>query len=73
MSDAARRTEIKPLTGLFLGAGFSVEAGMPLAWDLTAEIKNWLTGSKLRELSRNWRTMGNGPPELRHRRRYSGS
>jgi hypothetical protein len=54
---------MKPLTGLFLGAGFSVEAGMPLVWDLTAEIKNWLTASKLREVSRIWRATGSGPSE----------
>jgi hypothetical protein len=47
-------------TGLFLGAGASFEAGMPLVWDLTAEIKAWLTPEKLRELNRGWRTQGTG-------------
>jgi hypothetical protein len=42
---------MKPLTGLFLGAGASYEAGMPLVWELTAEIRNWLTADKLRELN----------------------
>jgi hypothetical protein len=44
--------------GLFLGAGASFEAGMPLVWDLTAEMKAWLTPEKLRELNRGWRTQG---------------
>ncbi len=47
-------------TGLLLGAGASVEAGMPLAWDLTAEIKNWLTPDKLRELNMGWRIQRGG-------------
>lgn len=51
---------MKPLTGLFLGAGFSFEAGMPLVWELTGEIKSWLTGEKLRQLNSGWRTQGTG-------------
>lgn len=43
------------LTGLLLGAGASVEAGMPLAWDLTTEIKTKFTPDKLRELNEGWR------------------
>jgi hypothetical protein len=46
---------MKRLTGLFLGAGASYEAGMPLVWDLNAEIKSWLTAAKLRELNAGWR------------------
>lgn len=46
--------------GLLLGAGASVEAGMPLVWDLTNEIKNWLTPDKLRELNRGWRLQRSG-------------
>jgi hypothetical protein len=49
---------MKKLTGLFLGAGASFEAGMPLAWELTAEIKNWLTADKLRKLNAGWRAQG---------------
>jgi hypothetical protein len=49
-----------PLTGLFLGAGASYEAGMPLVWEVTAEIRNWLTPEKLRELNRGWRIQGSG-------------
>jgi hypothetical protein len=48
------------LTGLLLGAGASAEAGMPLASDLTAEIKAWLTPYKLRELNEGWRLKGGG-------------
>src|SRR5580704_6722459 len=51
---------MKPLTGLFFGAGASYEAGMPLAWELTAEIKDWLTSNKLRELNAGWRLQGTG-------------
>ena len=51
---------MKSLTGLFLGAGASYEAGMPLVWDLTAEIKDWLTADKLRELNAGWRLQGTG-------------
>ncbi|MFN4274906.1 MAG: hypothetical protein ACK4FJ_01295 [Ferrovibrio sp.] len=50
-------------TGLLLGAGASVEAGMPLAWDLTNEIKNWLTPDKLRQLNNGWRLQGGGYSE----------
>ena len=50
-------------TGLFLGAGASFEAGMPLVWDLTAEIKAWLTPEKLRELNAGWRDQGTGNPD----------
>jgi hypothetical protein len=48
------------LTGLFFGAGASYEAGMPLLWELTAEIKNWLTPAKLRELNAGWKLQGTG-------------
>jgi hypothetical protein len=51
---------MKSLTGLFLGAGASYEAGMPLAWDLSTEIKDWLTADKLRELNAGWRLQGTG-------------
>ena len=47
---------MKKLTGLFFGAGASLQAGMPLLWELTAEIKVWLTPTKLRELNVGWRT-----------------
>lgn len=47
-------------TGLFLGAGASYEIGMPLVWDLTAELKTWLTPEKLRDLNRGWRARHGG-------------
>jgi hypothetical protein len=50
-------------TGLFLGAGASFESGMPLVWDLSAEIRAWLTPNKLRELNLGWRAQGNGNPD----------
>jgi hypothetical protein len=48
--------------GLFLGAGASYELGMPLAWDLTKEIQNWLTPAKLRLLNEGWKVQGTGFP-----------
>ena len=51
---------MKRLTGLFLGAGASYEAGMPLVWEVTAEIKNWLTAEKIRELNALWRIQSGG-------------
>jgi hypothetical protein len=51
---------MKRLTGLFLGAGASYEAGMPLVWELTAEIKNWLTPAKIRELNAGWHLQHGG-------------
>jgi hypothetical protein len=53
-------TASRHLTGLFLGAGASYEAGMPLVWDLTAELKNWLTPAKMRDLNSGWRKQGGG-------------
>ncbi len=54
---------LKARTGLFVGAGFSYEAGMPLVWELTAEIKNWITGAKLLELNESWKAQGGGLSE----------
>jgi hypothetical protein len=53
-------THPQRLTGLFLGAGASVEVGMPLVWDLTKELKQWLTPDKLRELNAGWQAQGTG-------------
>lgn len=50
------------LTGLFLGAGASFEAGMPLVWQLTKQMKDWLTPSKFRELNAAWASKGGGYP-----------
>jgi hypothetical protein len=49
-------------TGLFLGAGASFECGMPLVWDLTAEIGAWLTSEKLKDLNCHWRAHSLGYP-----------
>lgn len=54
---------MKQLTGLFLGAGASYEAGLPLVWELTNELKEWLTPEKLREFNRRWRIQGGGQPD----------
>ena len=48
------------LTGLLLGAGASYDSGMPLASELTRELKNWLTPDKLRWLNDTWREQGAG-------------
>ena len=48
------------IAGLLLGAGASFEAGMPLAWELTKELKNWLTPEKLRSLNDGWLEQGGG-------------
>ncbi len=50
----------KNLTGLFLGAGASYEAGLPVVWELTSEIRDWLTPEKLRDLNKGWRSQGTG-------------
>ena len=48
------------LTGLLLGAGASYDVAMPLAWELTGELKRWLTSDKLEELNGGWRAHGLG-------------
>lgn len=55
--------KLPKLTGLFLGAGASYEAGMPLVWDLTASLKKWLTPEKLRSFNESWRSQGGGYPD----------
>jgi hypothetical protein len=52
------------LTGLFLGAGASYEVGLPLVWELTTELKDWLTPDKLRSLNLGWRAQGGGYPDI---------
>ena len=46
------------LTGLLLGAGASYDLGMPLLWELTRELKSWLTPEKLRSLNQHWKQAG---------------
>lgn len=48
------------LTGLFLGAGASYDAGLPIVWELTNEIKSWLTPEKFKQLNSGWREQGTG-------------
>jgi hypothetical protein len=40
---------LAPLTGLFLGAGASFEAGMPIVWELTEQLRNLLNPDVLRQ------------------------
>ena len=54
-----RRLDVN-LTGLLLGAGASYDVGMPLAMELTKELKDWLTPDKLRSLNRTWQEQGAG-------------
>ncbi|MBD8705863.1 hypothetical protein IFT47_04365 [Pseudomonas sp. CFBP 13711] len=50
------------LTGLFIGAGASYDAGMPLVWELTTYLKSWLTPEKFRDFNRGWAIQGEGYP-----------
>ena len=51
---------LRDLTGLFLGAGASYEAGMPLVEDITNQVKGYLTCEKLRSLNAGWNSHGLG-------------
>lgn len=46
--------------GLFIGAGASYEAGMPLVWELTDQLRQWLTIEKLTSLNESWKRAGAG-------------
>lgn len=48
------------MKALFIGAGASYDCGMPLVWELTAEIRRWLTPKKLTSFNENWKTQGGG-------------
>jgi hypothetical protein len=48
------------LMGLFLGAGASYEIGMPLAWELTEQLRARLNGRTLRALNEEWRVQSGG-------------
>lgn len=50
-------------TGLLLGAGASYEVGMPLVWELTKELKDWLTPEKFQEIQAEWRLQGGDIPD----------
>lgn len=51
------------MKALFLGAGASYELGLPLVWELTAELKNWLTSEKIDWLNERWKAQGGGRSE----------
>ncbi len=46
--------------GLFLGAGASYDFAMPLVWQLTGEIRSWLTPEKLDKFNQGWIKQGGG-------------
>lgn len=48
------------MKALFVGAGATYDCGMPLAWELTAEIRRWLTPEKLISFNENWKSQGGG-------------
>lgn len=48
------------MKALFIGAGATYDCGMPLVWELTAEIRRWLTPEKLISFNENWRLQGGG-------------
>ena len=48
------------MKGILLGAGASYDCGMPLVWELTAEIRRWLTKPKLAQYNNGWKLQGGG-------------
>jgi hypothetical protein len=48
------------MKALFIGAGAAYDCGMPLVWELTAEIRRWLTPEKLISFNENWKSQGDG-------------
>ena len=48
------------MKALFIGAGATYDCGMPLVWELTAEIRCWLTPEKLISFNKNWQSQGGG-------------
>lgn len=48
------------MKALLIGAGASYDCGMPLVWELTAEIRRWLTPEKLISFNENWKSQGSG-------------
>ncbi|MDG4720030.1 MULTISPECIES: hypothetical protein [Thalassospira] len=51
---------MKNWRGMFLGAGASYDFGLPLVWDITNEIRDWLTPNKLNDLNEHWKKCGEG-------------
>lgn len=52
------RKIIKIMQALFLGAGASFDCGLPLTWELTAEIQRWLTPERLAAYNAGWEEQG---------------
>jgi len=48
------------MKALFFGAGATYDCGMPLVWELTAEIRLWLTPEKLISFNERWVAQGGG-------------
>lgn len=48
------------MKALFIGAGASYDCGMPLVWELTAEIRRWMSPEKLTTLNETWKSRGCG-------------
>lgn len=48
------------MKALFIGAGATYDCGMPLVWELTAEIRRWLTPVKIISFNENWKSQGGG-------------
>ena len=46
------------MQALFLGAGASFDCGLPLTWELTAEIRRWLTPERLAAYNAGWEAQG---------------
>lgn len=46
------------MQALFLGAGASFDCGLPLRWELTAEIRRWLTPARLAAYNAGWEAQG---------------
>lgn len=59
-TEVTNTNRAQSLTGLFLGAGASAELGMPLVWELTEGLKQWLTSDKLRRFNEGWHLQGGG-------------
>ncbi len=49
---------LRPLTGLFLGAGASFDAGMPLVWELTEQLRSLLNPEALRQNNKARQSLG---------------
>lgn len=53
---------VNVLTGLLLGAGASRDCGMPLVWELTNQLRSFLTPDHVRTTNARSRVLGLGQP-----------